>query len=79
MPLRTARTEKLLLRVTRNARRALQAAADASHRSASQFVLESTLARADDARRFYLKFDFLPWPTRPMHLFVVFKNSHHPL
>ena len=36
-------------RLTRNAKRALQAAAAASHRSVSEFVLESALARADEA------------------------------
>jgi uncharacterized protein (DUF1778 family) len=49
MPSRTTRSEKLDLRLTRNAKRALQAAAAASHRSVSEFVLESALARADEA------------------------------
>ena len=49
MPVRTTRSEKLDLRLTRNAKRALQAAAAASHRSVSEFVLESALARADEA------------------------------
>ena len=49
MPLRTTRSEKLDLRLTRTAKRALQAAAAASHRSVSDFVLESALARADEA------------------------------
>jgi uncharacterized protein (DUF1778 family) len=48
MPLRTTRSEKLDLRLTRNAKRALQAAAAVSHRSVSEFVLESALARADE-------------------------------
>jgi uncharacterized protein (DUF1778 family) len=48
MPVRTRRSEKLDLRLTRNAKRALQAAAAASHRSVSEFVLESALARADE-------------------------------
>ena len=43
------RSEKLDLRLTRQAKRALQAAAAASHRSVSEFVLESALARADEA------------------------------
>jgi uncharacterized protein (DUF1778 family) len=43
------RSEKLDLRLTKNAKRALQAAAVASHRSLSEFVLESALARADEA------------------------------
>ena len=49
MAARTTRSEKLDLRLTRNAKRALQAAAAASHRSVSEFVLESALARADEA------------------------------
>lgn len=48
MPNRATRSEKLDLRLSRNAKRALQAAAAASHRSVSQFVLESALARADE-------------------------------
>jgi uncharacterized protein (DUF1778 family) len=49
MPIRTTRTEKLDLRLTRDAKRALQAAAGVAHRSVSEFVLESALARADEA------------------------------
>lgn len=49
MATRTIRSEKLDLRLTRNAKRALQAAAAASHRSVSEFVLESALARAEEA------------------------------
>lgn len=49
MATRTTRSEKLDLRLTRNAKRALQAAAAVSHRSVSEFVLESALARADEA------------------------------
>jgi len=49
MPSHTTRTEKLDLRLTRNAKRALQAAAAVAHRSVSEFVLESALARADEA------------------------------
>lgn len=45
----TRRSEKLDLRLTPNAKRALQAAAAALHRSVSEFVLESALARADEA------------------------------
>jgi uncharacterized protein (DUF1778 family) len=48
MPVRTTRSEKLDLRLTRSAKRALQAAAAASRRSVSEFVLESALARADE-------------------------------
>ena len=49
MPVRIKRSEKLDLRLTRSAKRALQAAAAVSHRSVTQFVLESALARADEA------------------------------
>jgi uncharacterized protein (DUF1778 family) len=46
---RTTRSEKLDLRLTRHAKHALQAAAAVAHRSVSEFVLESALARADEA------------------------------
>jgi uncharacterized protein (DUF1778 family) len=49
MPVRSTRSEKLDLRLTPEAKRALQAAAAAVHRSVSEFVLESALARADEA------------------------------
>ena len=49
MAARTTRSEKLDLRLTRDAKRALRAAATAAHRSVSEFVLESALARADEA------------------------------
>jgi len=42
------RTEKLDLRVSRSAKAKLQAAASASHRSMSDFVMESALARAEE-------------------------------
>jgi uncharacterized protein (DUF1778 family) len=42
------RTEKLDLRVSRAAKAKLQAAAAASHRSMSDFVMESALARAEE-------------------------------
>lgn len=42
------RTEKLDLRVSRAAKAKLQAAAAATHRSMSDFVMESALARAED-------------------------------
>jgi len=52
------RNEKLDLRLTPSAKRALQSAALAAHRSVSEFVLESALARAEetlpDRRRFGL-------------------------
>jgi len=43
------RSEKLDLRLTRKAKSTLRAAAAASNRSVSEFVLESALARADEA------------------------------
>lgn len=43
-----SRTEKLDLRLTPSAKRALQSAASASQRSVSEFVLESALARAQE-------------------------------
>ncbi|HKO04072.1 MAG TPA: DUF1778 domain-containing protein [Candidatus Acidoferrales bacterium] len=49
MPSRSLRSEKLDLRLTHKAKEALRAAAAASHRSVSEFVLESALARADEA------------------------------
>jgi uncharacterized protein (DUF1778 family) len=49
MQSRTTRSEKLDLRLTRQAKRTLQAAAATSRRSVSEFVLESALARADEA------------------------------
>lgn len=49
MPSPTTRSQKLDLRLTREAKLALQAAAAASRRSVSQFVLESALAKADEA------------------------------
>ncbi len=49
MSSRTTRSEKLDLRLTLDAKKALQAAATASNRSVSEFVLESALARADEA------------------------------
>ncbi len=49
MPSRSLRSEKLDLRLTHKAKTALRAAAAASNRSVSEFVLESALARADEA------------------------------
>jgi len=48
MTTRSARTEKLDLRLSSAAKETLRAAATASHRSISDFVLESALARADE-------------------------------
>jgi len=42
------RNEKLDLRLTPSAKRTLQMAASAAHRSVSEFVLESALARAEE-------------------------------
>jgi Protein of unknown function (DUF1778) len=52
--MRVTRTEKIDLRLTAQAKRALQSAAEASHKTLSDFVLESALARADSvlAERF---------------------------
>ncbi|MCF3641497.1 DUF1778 domain-containing protein [Rhizobium sp. TRM95111] len=50
------RSEKLDLRLTAEAKRTLSAAAKATRRSVSEFVLESALARAEEAlpdRRFF--------------------------
>lgn len=49
MPSSSLRSEKLDLRLTRKAKTALRAAAAASNCSVSEFVLESALARADEA------------------------------
>jgi uncharacterized protein (DUF1778 family) len=58
MPNTDIRSQKLDLRLTPSAKRALQAAAIATRRSVSEFVLESALARAEetlpDRRRFGL-------------------------
>ncbi len=48
MPNPGARTTKLDLRLSPEAKQALSAAARMTHRSVSQFVLESALARADE-------------------------------
>ena len=44
----TARTEKLDLRVSADAKRALKRAAEASRQSVSEFVLSSALTRAEE-------------------------------
>jgi uncharacterized protein (DUF1778 family) len=44
-----ARDTKLDIRLTREAKARLNAAAEARHQSVSQFVLESALGRADEA------------------------------
>jgi uncharacterized protein (DUF1778 family) len=48
MPAGETRNEKLDLRLTPSAKRALQIAALAARRSVSEFVLESALARAEE-------------------------------
>jgi uncharacterized protein (DUF1778 family) len=75
MPNTETRNQKLDLRLTPSAKRALQVAAIAAHRSVSEFVLESALARAEetlpDRRRFGLSakqweaFHALSAPPRP--------------
>ncbi len=77
MAVRTLRTEKLDLRVSASAKRTLEAAASASNRTVSAFVLESALTRADEAladrRQFHLTrtkwtefWTALDAPTRPL-------------
>jgi uncharacterized protein (DUF1778 family) len=60
---RTNRTEKLDLRLTLTAKRALQTAAEATHKTLSDFVLESALARADTvlADRQHFRLDAPRW------------------
>lgn len=48
MPTTETRNEKLDLRLTPSAKRALQTAAGAARQSVSEFVLESALARAGE-------------------------------
>ena len=80
------RTEKLDLRLTEDAKRAIQAAAAAVRRSVSDFVLESALARADaelaDRRTFHLNADewkafvaALDAPPRPLPRLEAFSVS----
>jgi uncharacterized protein (DUF1778 family) len=45
---RTNRTEKLDLRLTPHAKQALRMAAEASHKTVSDFVMESALSKADE-------------------------------
>ena len=61
--MRTNRTEKLDLRLTAQAKRALQSAAEATHKTLSDFVLESALARADSvlAERQVFRVDAERW------------------
>lgn len=77
MAARVLRSEKLDLRVSSSTKRTLEAAALASNRTVSAFVLESALARADEAladrRAFFLSkskwtefLAALDAPTRPI-------------
>jgi len=58
-----ARTEKLDLRLTAEAKRTLQTAAAVSRRSVSEFVLESALARAEEVLpdRLHFSLDAEQW------------------
>lgn len=73
----SVRSEKLDLRLTTEAKQTLIAAAKATHRSVSEFVLESALSRARealpdrqhfglDAERWQAFLSALDAPTRPM-------------
>jgi len=61
--MRVTRSEKIDLRLTAQAKRALQSAAEASHKTLSDFVLESALARADSvlAERMVFRLDPVRW------------------
>jgi uncharacterized protein (DUF1778 family) len=61
--MRMTRTEKIDLRLTAHAKRALQSAAEATHKTLSDFVLESALARADSvlAERQIFRLDAERW------------------
>jgi uncharacterized protein (DUF1778 family) len=63
MPTHANRTEKLDLRLTPAAKRTLYTAAAATHRSVSEFVLESALARAEEtlAERRHFGLDAERW------------------
>lgn len=63
MSTKTIRSEKLDLRLTANAKLSLQTAAQASHKTLSDFVLESALARADRvlAERQVFRLDARKW------------------
>ena len=61
--MRMNRTEKIDLRLTAQAKRALQSAAEATHKTLSDFVLESALVRADSvlAERQIFRLDAERW------------------
>lgn len=63
MPAISNRTEKLDLRLTATAKQALAAAAVATRRSVSEFVLDSALARAEEtlAMRRHFGLDAEKW------------------
>jgi len=63
MTVRINRTEKLDLRLTPAAKGALQSAAEASHKTLSDFVLESALTRAESvlAERQVFRLDAPRW------------------
>lgn len=63
MPSSETRNEKLDLRLTPSAKRTLQVAALAARRSVSEFVLESALARAEEALpdRLHFGLDAVRW------------------
>jgi uncharacterized protein (DUF1778 family) len=80
------RNEKLDLRLTPTNKRVLQTAASAAHRSVSEFVLESALARAEetlpDRQRFGLDAEqwsqfqaALDGPTRPLPRMAALLNE----
>lgn len=56
----TARSEKLDLRLTPEAKRRIFAAAEAQHRSVSDFVLQSAMERADEALADRQRFSLSP-------------------
>jgi len=61
--MRMTRTAKIDVRLTAQAKRTLQSAAEASHKTVSDFVLESALARADSvlAERQVFRLDGKRW------------------
>jgi uncharacterized protein (DUF1778 family) len=60
---RANRTEKIDIRLTAAAKRALRTAAEASHKTVSEFVLESALCKADEvlAERRAIKLGAQDW------------------
>jgi uncharacterized protein (DUF1778 family) len=63
MPQRTNRTEKLDIRLSQAAKRTLQAAAAADHKSVSEFVLDTALSEAEErlADRHVFTLDSKKW------------------